>query len=105
MYVTVRYQRHTLKLKGRVMAGVSVAKIRDNLADALNRVAYQGERIVLERRGKGVAVLVSMEDLALLEAVEDREDIKAARKALAEHKRKGGKGVPLADIKAELGME
>ena len=87
------------------MINVGVAEIRDNLADALNRVAYQGERIVLERRGKGVAVLVSMEDLALLETLEDKEDAKAARKALAEVKRKGGKSVPLADVKAELGMD
>ena len=86
------------------MINVGVAEIRDNLADALNRVAYQGERIVLERRGKGVAVLVSMEDLALLETLEDKEDAKAARKALSEVKRKGGKGVPLADVKSELGM-
>ncbi|MHC4878210.1 MAG: type II toxin-antitoxin system Phd/YefM family antitoxin [Planctomycetota bacterium] len=86
------------------MINVGVAEIRDNLADALNRVAYQGERIVLERRGKGVAVLVSMEDLALLETLEDKEDAKAARKALSEVKRKGGKGVPLTDVKAELGM-
>jgi prevent-host-death family protein len=64
-----------------------VVDIRNNLADALNRVAYGGERIVLERRGKGVAVLVSMEDLALLERIEDEQDIKAARKALKE---KGG---------------
>ncbi len=84
------------------MINVGIAEIRNNLADALNRVAYQGERIVLERRGKGVAVLVSMEDLALLEALEDKEDAKAARKALAEVKRKG---VPLADVKAELGMK
>jgi prevent-host-death family protein len=87
------------------MINVGVAEIRDNLADALNRVAYQGERIVLERRGKGVAVLVSMEDLALLETLEDKEDAKAARKALADVKRKGGKGVPLVDVKAELGMD
>lgn len=86
------------------MINVGVKEIRDNLADALNRVAYQGERIVLERRGKGVAVLVSMEDLALLEALEDREDAKAARKALAEMKRKGGKGIPWEQAKAELGL-
>lgn len=69
---------------------MGVAEIRNNMADALNRVAYQGERIVLERRGKGVAAIVSMEDLALLEALEDREDVKAARRVLAEMKRKGG---------------
>ncbi len=84
---------------------IGVKEVRDNLADALNRVAYQGERIVLERRGKGVAVLVSMDDLALLEAVEDREDVKAARKVLAEMKRKGEKGIPLAEVKQRLGIK
>lgn len=87
------------------MINVGVAQIRNNLAETLNQVAYQGERIVLERRGKGVAVLISMEDLALLEALEDKEDAKAARKALAEMKRKGDKGIPLADVNAELGMD
>ena len=56
-----------------------------------------GERVILERRGKGVAVLVSMEDLALLEAIEDREDVRAAKRALKE---KGG--VTLEQLKAEL---
>ncbi len=73
---------------------VSVAKIRNNMADVLNRVAYGGERVVLERRGKGVAALVSVEDLALLEELETRADIKAALKA---RKEKGV--VPLRKIK------
>lgn len=79
---------------------IAVAKIRDNLADALNRVAYAGERVVLTRRGKGVAALVSMEDLQLLQELEDRADVRAARKALKE---KGG--VPLDEVKARLGMK
>lgn len=78
---------------------ISISEIRDNLADALNRVAYGGERVILQRRGKGVAALVSLEDLALLEHIEDEQDIKAARKALKE---KGG--VPLEEIKKRLGM-
>jgi prevent-host-death family protein len=66
---------------------ISTSQIRDNLADALNRVAYGGERIVLQRRGKGIAALVPMEDLAALEELEDAGDIKAARKALKEKSR------------------
>jgi len=79
---------------------IGVAEIRNNLADALNRVAYSGERVILQRRGKGVAALVSMEDLALLETIEDREDLRAALKA---RKEKGS--VTLDDIKARLGMK
>ena len=82
------------------MDQISVKDIRDNLADALNRVAYSGERIVLARRGKGVAALVSMDDLKLLETMEEEADLKAAKKA---RKEKGS--VSLADIKARLGMK
>ncbi|MGA3068146.1 MAG: type II toxin-antitoxin system prevent-host-death family antitoxin [Tepidisphaeraceae bacterium] len=83
---------------------INVVKIRSNLADTINRVAYKGERVVLERRGKGVAALVSMEDLALLERLEEEADVKAARKALAEMKRKKQKPVPWQQVKADLGL-
>ena len=79
---------------------ISITEIRDNLADALNRVAYGGERVILQRRGKGVAALVSMDELALLEELENRADIAAAKKALKE------KGVlPLEQIKKRLGVK
>jgi prevent-host-death family protein len=79
---------------------MNVVDIRSKLADAINRVAYAGERIILERRGKGVAALVSVEDLALLEEMENQADIRAAKKALKE---KGG--VPLEKVKQRLGMK
>jgi prevent-host-death family protein len=83
---------------------VGIADIRANMSDALNRVAYQGERIVLERRGKEIAAIVPMEDLAVLEAIEDREDVKAARKAMAQMKRKGNKPLDWNEVKRELGL-
>ena len=83
---------------------IGIAEIRNNLADALNRVIYTGERVVLERRGKPAAAIVSLEDLALIEAIEDGEDVKAARKALAEMKRKGEKPIPFAEVKKQLGL-
>jgi len=79
---------------------VSVAKVRNNLADALNRAAYAGERVILERRGKPVAALVSMDDLELLEQLENEADLKAVRKA----RKEGGKPIPLAKIETELGI-
>ena len=66
---------------------VGIVEVRENLAEIINRVAYGGERAVLKRRGKGVAAVVSIEDLALLEALENDADVKAARKA---RKEKGG---------------
>jgi len=78
---------------------MNVVDIRYKLADAINRVAYAGERIVLERRGKGVAALVSIDDLALLEELENTADIRAARKALKE---KGG--ITLDEYKKKHGL-
>lgn len=78
---------------------MNVVDIRNNLADAINRVAYAGERIILERRGKSVAALVSVEDLALLQELEDKADIRAAKKALKE---KGG--ISLEDFKKKHGL-
>jgi len=77
----------------------SLVSFRETMADPINRVMYQGERIVLECHGKGVAVVVSMDDLKALEALEDAADVRAAKKA---RKEKGA--VSLETIKAELGL-
>jgi prevent-host-death family protein len=76
---------------------ISIAEFRNDMATPINRAAYGGERVVLTRRGKGAVVLVSMEDAATLEALEDEADLKAALKA---RKEKGG--VPWEKVKAEL---
>ena len=59
------------------MVEISVAEARKGLMDVLNRAAYGGERLVLQRRGKSVAAVVSMEDLRLLQEIEDRADVRA----------------------------
>jgi prevent-host-death family protein len=82
------------------MTEIGVADIRANLADVINRVAYGGERIVLQRRGKQVLAVVPMQDLALIEEMENRADIRAALKA---RKEKGE--VPLEKLKARLRMK
>ncbi len=71
----------------KTMIEVGVHEIRANLAEVINRVAYGGERVVLERRSKPVLALVSLQDLELLNAMEDRADVRAAKKA---RKEKGG---------------
>ena len=62
------------------MSRIGVTRLRSVLSEVVNRVQYKRERIVLERQGKPVAALVSMEDLELLEELEDRlDDLEADR--------------------------
>jgi prevent-host-death family protein len=82
------------------MTRVAANEMRKDFAEALNRVAYTGERIVIHRRGRDAAVLVPIEDLALIEAAEDRPDLAAANKAKAEK----GVNVPLNEVKKRLGL-
>jgi len=82
------------------MSAIATGKARENFSDVVNRSAYGKERIVLTRRGKSVAAVVPIEDLELLEEIEDRLDVEAARKALAEP----GKNVPLDEVKSLLGL-
>jgi PHD/YefM family antitoxin component YafN of YafNO toxin-antitoxin module len=78
---------------------INVPRTSSKLAQAVNQITRHGERVVLERGGKGVAAIVPMEDLAILEKLEDEHDARAARSALRE---KGA--IPWEQIKAELGL-
>jgi len=82
-----------------IMTTISAARIRETLGETLNRVGYGHERVIIEKHGRPVAALISMEDLRLLQALEDRLDVDAAREALAETGT-----VSLKDVKARLGL-
>ena len=60
----------------------------------------QSVRLSLERRGRDVAALVSLEDLALLNDLEDRIDLEAAREAVEEYGSVGGE-----EVKSDLGSD
>lgn len=81
------------------MTKLSASEFREELAEALNRVAFGGERIVLHRRGKEIAAIISVEDLAVLQAIEDRIDLEEAKKALSK-----GEFIPWKQAKKELGL-
>ena len=76
------------------MNRIPSGKLRQDFSDTVNRVAYGGERIVVHRRGKDLAALIPIEDLALLESLEDRRDVEEAEKALAGAKARGEKPIP-----------
>ena len=81
------------------MPRLPATAVRDTFSDTLNRVAFKGERIVLERHGKAVAALVSVEDLELLEDLEARLDAAAVRAA-----REEPGTVPYEEIRRKAGL-
>ena len=60
------------------------SKARTRFAELLTRVWVDGDRVVLQRHGEDVAVLVPIEDLRRLKRLEDREDPASSGAALAE---------------------
>lgn len=70
---------------------ITTVAARQNFSELINRVAYAKDRVLLTRRNRPLVAVVPIEDIALLEEIEDREDLKAARAAIREAKRKGTK--------------
>ena len=85
-------------------AQVSTADLRSHCTDTVNRVVYGHERIILNRRGKPVAAVVSMEDLERLEAMEDAEDNRVADQMERAVKSGKVKTIPLSKLKSDLGL-
>jgi antitoxin (DNA-binding transcriptional repressor) of toxin-antitoxin stability system len=57
-------------------------KTHRTISNSLTRVVTKGERVKVHRRGKAVAALIPLEDLALLEELEDRLEVEEALKVL-----------------------
>ncbi len=79
---------------------VTTAEARKHFADIVNNVAYGKDTIVLTRRGKELAALVSIDDLKLLQELEDRQDIEDAWKI----KNEPDENIKLSDLKKELDL-
>src|SRR5215472_5817188 len=75
--------------------GTHEAKTR--LSDYLNRVSYRGERIIVERHGKPVAALVSVEDLSRLEALDTAAPDEEMEEAGLVIRWPSGEPVPLSE--------
>ena len=79
---------------------ISAVEARKNFSDIVNKVIYGKESVILTRRGEGVAALVSMDELKLLQQIEDYIDIEDAYKALAEP----GCNIPAQEFWRQLGF-
>lgn len=83
------------------MASITTVLARNDFSSVLNRGAFGKERVILKRRGKAIAAVVPMEDLALLQSLEDKLDSAAVLASRKETRKKGTKS--LAQLRAEVG--
>lgn len=60
------------------LPGVNLVEARDTLGELVSRVSFGRERIVITKHGKPAAVLVSIEDLAALQGLEQPASAKVA---------------------------
>jgi PHD/YefM family antitoxin component YafN of YafNO toxin-antitoxin module len=72
--------------------------------DTFNRVAYQGERVRVDRRDGKSVYLVSEEDLDLLARLEDVYWSEEGQRALAEFRRGKAAAVPFPELRKRLGL-
>ena len=56
------------------MIMVPFSDARSCLTDIVNEVAYAGKRVILTRKGRKLAAIVSLEDLAALEKMKNNSE-------------------------------
>lgn len=86
---------------------VTVGEFREHQADFLNQVRFGNEAIRINKHGKGMGVVISVEQYEkYVKAFEEREDeidVKNARKALEEVCREGAES--WEDVKRDLDID
>lgn len=80
---------------------ITTVEAKEDFADLVNRVSQSKERIVLTRRDKNIAAIISYDDLLLLLEKENKRDLQEATESLQEARSLGT--VTLPEIKEELG--
>jgi len=83
------------------MSALSIKELRRDLARVANTVAFGKERVVVERHGKPLMAMVPMDDLAALEALEDRALAELAERIEADPETKW---LSLEEAEAELDL-
>ena len=58
----------------KVLPSASTNELRDNLSQTINRAAFGREPVLVTRRGRKIAAIISTVDLAFLETMKQRKD-------------------------------
>jgi prevent-host-death family protein len=81
---------------------ITAKDLKAHLSDSLGRVQFGGEQLVVTKNGKAAAAIIPIEMLMALRALEDANDIAAAKAARAEAKTHGT--LSLDDVRASIGL-
>jgi prevent-host-death family protein len=79
---------------------ITTLEAKEDFSELINRVSHNKERIILTRRDKEVAVVICMEDYALLQTVQNQVDLAEAVESLKEMRHHGG--ITLEKLKEEI---
>jgi prevent-host-death family protein len=66
------------------MIRLPASQAREKFSEILNEVAHGNQRLMLQRHGKDVAAVISAEDLARFEVLEDRADLLLMEQVIAQ---------------------
>ncbi len=80
---------------------INTADAKEEFSELINRVSHYKEHIILTRRGKEVAAIVSLDDLALIQKEQSKNDLEEAVESLKEVRHVGS--ITLEDFKKEVG--
>lgn len=81
---------------------INTVDAKEQFTDIVNRVAHHQDRIVLTRRGKELAVIISLEDFKLIQSAQDKHDLHEAIEALKDSRQNGA--ISLEQLKEEIGI-
>jgi prevent-host-death family protein len=84
------------------MITVTVSQARETLSDLLGKVQHGREDVTIERHGKPVAVMISVEAMAYYEALEDAELAKEVAAIYADPDYDPNDTVPAEEVFAKL---
>lgn len=84
------------------MSVITATRARNEFADVVQRASRKKQRVVLTRRGKKLAAVVSMEDLELLERLIEEEDDRIDREEVRKAKAEPGPNKSWDKLKKEL---
>jgi prevent-host-death family protein len=100
--------KETQKVTAELEAGdhrtVAISEARERLPELVETVFYKGQRILIERRGKVMAVLISLNDFEFFERMEQEDDaaLSAAVSRDLAAEEVGGESKTLEEVAAEL---